>query len=131
MIAAFSPGSDFKRYYRGKMPRLAFVVILLMPLMYGALYLWAFWNPFGNVDKVPVAIVNLDTGASMHGKDFHAGDQVVSGLIESKQLNLIKASEEDAATGLSHGKYDFTITIPKTSPIPWSQRPRETRTPRN
>ncbi|UCR89468.1 YhgE/Pip domain-containing protein [Mycetocola spongiae] len=113
MIAAFSPGSDFKRYYRGKMPRLAFVVILLMPLMYGALYLWAFWNPFGNVDKVPVAIVNLDTGASMHGKDFHAGDQVVSGLIESKQLNLIKASEEDAAAGLSHGKYDFTITIPK------------------
>lgn len=42
MLAAFSPGSDFKRYYRGRMPRLALIVIILMPLMYGALYLWAF-----------------------------------------------------------------------------------------
>ncbi len=30
MIAAFSPGSDFKRYYRGRMPRLAVAVIILM-----------------------------------------------------------------------------------------------------
>ncbi|MFC4224484.1 YhgE/Pip domain-containing protein [Lysinibacter cavernae] len=112
MIAAFSPGSDFKRYYRGRMPRLAFVVILLMPLMYGALYLWAFWNPFGHVDKVPVAIVNLDTGAQMLGNDVAAGKQVVTGLIDSKQLNLFEVSEEEAKTGLSHGKYDFTITIP-------------------
>ena len=54
MLAAFSPGSDFKRYYRGRMPRLALIVIILMPLMYGALYLWAFWNPFNAVDKIPV-----------------------------------------------------------------------------
>ena len=32
MLAAFSPGSDFKRYYRGRMPRLALIVIILMPL---------------------------------------------------------------------------------------------------
>ncbi|MCS4276628.1 putative membrane protein [Mycetocola sp. BIGb0189] len=112
MIAAFSPGSDFKRYYRGTMPRLALLVILIMPLMYGALYLWAFWNPFGNVDKVPVAIVNLDTGADAGKQRIHAGPQVVKGLIDSKQLNLIEVSEEEAKTGLSHGKYDFTITIP-------------------
>lgn len=112
MIAAFSPGSDFKRYYRGKMPRLAFAVILLMPLMYGALYLWAFWNPFGNVNKVPVAIVNLDTGAEMLGEEVDAGSQVVTGLIDSKQLNLFEVSEEEAKNGLSHGQYDFTITIP-------------------
>ncbi|RLP76123.1 YhgE/Pip domain-containing protein [Mycetocola tolaasinivorans] len=112
MIAAFSPGSDFKRYYRGTMPRLAFVVILIMPLMYGALYLWAFWNPFGNVDKVPVAIVNLDTGSDQGKERVHAGPDVVKGLIASKQLNLIEVSEDEAKTGLSHGKYDFTITIP-------------------
>lgn len=113
MIAAFSPGSDFKRYYRGRMPRLAFVVILLMPLMYGALYLWAFWNPFGHVNKVPVAIVNLDTGAEMRGETIDAGSKVVTGLIDSKQLNLFEVGEEEAQTGLSHGVYDFTITIPK------------------
>lgn len=112
MIAAFSPGSDFKRYYRGRMPRLAFIVILLMPLMYGALYLWAFWNPFGHVDKVPVAIVNLDTGAELRGEQIDAGSQVVSGLVDSGQLDLFEVSEKEAATGLSHGTYDFTITVP-------------------
>lgn len=112
MIAAFSPGSDFKRYYRGRMPRLAFVVIILMPLMYGALYLWAFWNPFGHVDKVPVAIINLDAGATVNGEQLDAGTEVVNGLIASKQLDLHKTSEQDGVDGLAHGKYYFTITVP-------------------
>src|SRR3954447_24975934 len=95
MIAAFSPGSDFKRYYRGRMPRLALVVIILMPLMYCALYLWAFWNPFGEVNKLPVAIINLDEGTTVAGEELHAGAQVVTGLIDSKQLDLHEVSEAD------------------------------------
>ncbi|MEV7694068.1 YhgE/Pip domain-containing protein [Microbacterium sp. NPDC089189] len=113
MIAAFSPGSDFKRYYRGRMPRLAFVIIILMPLMYGALYLWAFWNPFGNVDKIPVAIVNLDAGTTINGEALDAGTDVVQGLIDSKQLDLHEVSEQEATDGLAHGTYYFTITLPK------------------
>jgi putative membrane protein len=113
MIAAFSPGSDFKRYYRGRMPRLAFAIIILMPLMYGALYLWAFWNPFGNVDKIPVAIVNLDAGTTINGQELDAGADVVQGLIDSKQLDLHEVSDEEATNGLAHGTYYFTITLPE------------------
>ncbi|KRA24861.1 hypothetical protein ASD65_10815 [Microbacterium sp. Root61] len=112
MIAAFTPGSDFKRYYRGRMPRLALVVILVMPLLYGALYLWAFWNPFGNVDKLPVAIVNLDEGYKMEGQQLDAGTDVVSGIIASKQLDIIEVGEDEAVSGLEHGHYSFTVTIP-------------------
>lgn len=112
MIAAFSPGSDFKRYYRGRMPRLAFAVILLMPLLYGALYLWAFWNPFGNVDKLPAAIINLDTGAEVDGQQIDAGPQVVSGIIDSGQLDIREFSEEDGVAALEHGHVAFTVTIP-------------------
>ncbi|MCF8603161.1 YhgE/Pip domain-containing protein [Gordonia sp. HY442] len=113
MLAAFSPGSDFKRYYRGRMPRLAFAVIILMPLMYGALYLWAFWNPFNEVDRMPIALVNLDAGATMEGKPLKAGEQVVQGLLDSKQLDLSVVSESEAADGVDHGKYYFSITLPK------------------
>lgn len=112
MIAAFSPGSDFKRYYRGRMPRLALAVILIMPLFYGALYLWAFWNPFGNVDKMPVAIVNLDEGATSDGERITAGEDVVKGLIESRQLDLHEVSQEHGVDGLKHGEFYFLITIP-------------------
>ncbi|MGO3326249.1 YhgE/Pip family protein [Gordonia sp. (in: high G+C Gram-positive bacteria)] len=113
MLAALSPGSDFKRYYRGRMPRLAFAVIILMPLMYGALYLWAFWNPFNEVDRMPIALVNLDAGATMEGKPLKAGEQVVQGLLDSKQLDLSVVSEGEASDGVDHGEYYFSITLPK------------------
>lgn len=113
MIAAFSPGSDIKRYYRGRMPRLALAVIIIMPLMYCALYLWAFWDPFGEVNKLPVAIVNLDEGTMVEGEKLDAGTQVVQGIIDSKQLDLLEVSEEEAADGLAHGRFYFTITLPK------------------
>lgn len=113
MLAVISPGSDFKRYYRGRMPRLALVVIILMPLLYGALYLWAFWNPFDAVNKLPVAIVNLDKGAEVEGEKLAAGDETVTALIESKQLDLHVTSEREAEEGLAHGDYYFTITLPE------------------
>ena len=113
MLAAFSPGSDFKRYYRGRMPRLALIVIILMPLMYGALYLWAFWNPFDAVNKMPVALVNSDRGATVAGKQLNAGQQVVKGLVDSHQLDLHLVSESDASKGVNDGKYYFSITLPE------------------
>ncbi|ATD69171.1 MULTISPECIES: YhgE/Pip domain-containing protein [Gordonia] len=128
MFAAFSPGSDIKRYYRGRMPRLALVVIMLMPLLYGAMYLWAFWNPFAAADKIPVALVNEDTGAVVEGQKLDAGAQVAAGLIESKQLDLHEVSAAEAADGVAHGKYYFSITLPAdfSSAIasPTSDKPR-------
>lgn len=112
MLAALSPGSDFKRYYRGRMPRLALAVIIVMPLLYGALYLWAFWNPFNAVDKIPVALVNADQGATVEGKPLNAGEQVAQGLIDSKQLDLHLVSADEAKDGVAHGKYYFSITLP-------------------
>ncbi len=113
MLAGMTLGSDSKRYFRGTLPRIAIITIILMPLLYGAMYLWAFWNPFGAVDKIPAAIVNNDTGRSGTGQQVDAGDQVVKSLIASGQLDLTEVSEEEAATGLSDGTYYFTITLPE------------------
>lgn len=113
MIAGLSLGSDNKRYFRGQLPRLAIITIIFMPLLYGAMYLYAFWNPFGEVNKIPTAIVNLDKGASEKGKPLHAGDEVTKSLIESGQLDLKEVSADEAAAGLADGTYYFTITIPE------------------
>jgi len=113
MLAGISLGSDSKRYFRGTMPRIAIITIILMPLLYGAMYLWAFWNPFGAVDKIPAAIVNNDTGKTAAGQELDAGDQVVKSLIASGQLDLAEVSQEDAEKGLSDGKYYYTITLPE------------------
>jgi putative membrane protein len=112
MLAGLSFGTDLKRYSSGVLPRIALLTTILMPLLYGAMYLWAFWNPFGAIDKMPVALVNADKGAVVDGKPVHAGDQVASSLLDSGQLLLSEVSEQDAAKGLADGRYYFTITIP-------------------
>ncbi len=94
------------------MPRVALVTIILMPLLYGAMYLWAFWNPFAEVDKVPVALVNEDTGAVANGTPLRAGDEVSEALLNSGQLDLHEVSAAEAAAGVASGKYYFSITLP-------------------
>jgi putative membrane protein len=108
-----SLGTDLKRYSRGTLPRIALVTIILMPLLYGAMYLWAFWNPFAEVDKVPVALVNEDAGAQAQGEELRAGDQVADALIASKQLNLHPVSAQEADEGVASGKYYFSVTLPR------------------
>lgn len=112
MLAGLSLGTDIKRYSRGTLPRIALVTIVLMPLLYGAMYLWAFWNPFGEVNKLPVALVNEDRGAQTADRHVNAGDQVASELLASGQLDLHPTSAEEAAKGVDDGRYYFSITIP-------------------
>ena len=112
MLAAMSLGTDIKRYTRGIPPRIALLTVVLMPLLYGAMYLWAFWDPFGHVNKVPVALVNEDTGTQSQGTDIRAGDQVAKALVDSDELDLHQVSSAEAADGLAHGRYYFSITIP-------------------
>ena len=88
MLAGMSLGTDLKRFSRGAMPRIALVTVVLMPLLYGAMYLWAFWNPFDAVNKVPVALVNEDTGTVVDGEKLDAGAQVADALVQSGQLQL-------------------------------------------
>ena len=40
--------------------KIAMLGIALIPLSYGALYLMAFYDPYGSLDTLPVAVVNED-----------------------------------------------------------------------
>ena len=113
MLAGMSLGTELKRYSKGAMPRIAILTIVLLPLLYGALYLWVFWNPFDEVNKMPVALVNEDRGASAQGEQLNAGDEVQSNLVASGELDLHVTDAAEAADGLARGHYYFTITIPE------------------
>jgi putative membrane protein len=127
MLSAISLGTDFKRYLHGTMPRLALVTMIMLPLLYGALYLWAFWDPFDRVGKMPVALVNEDRGAIAQGQELRAGDQVAAALLSSGQLSLRQVSAEQATEGVSRGTYYFSITLgqssaPGTDPVQVQRR---------
>lgn len=103
---------ELKRFGRGKLPRAALVALLLLPLLYGALYLWSFWDPYSRLDKVPVALVNADTGTSVDGKRLDAGAEITKKLHASKTFDWHEVSAAEAAKGLEDGKYYLSLTMP-------------------
>ncbi|MGW7368313.1 YhgE/Pip family protein [Streptomyces sp. NPDC054841] len=103
---------ELKRFGRGKLPRAALVAILLLPLLYGALYLWSFWDPYSRLDRIPVALVNDDKGATAAGKKITAGDDITDGLRESEVFEWHEVSAGEARKGVEDGTYYLSLTMP-------------------
>ncbi|MFE2561586.1 YhgE/Pip family protein [Streptomyces sp. NPDC059352] len=103
---------ELKRFGRGKLPRAALVAILLLPLLYGALYLYSFWDPYSRLDKIPVALVNEDRGATADGKKINAGDDITEGLLESNTFAWHRVSDAEARKGVEDGTYYLSLTMP-------------------
>lgn len=83
------------------------IAVLLVPFMYSFFYLKAYWNPYGkgNIDNLPVAVVNKDGGDK--------GKELIDNIKESKKLKLSIVSNDEATDGLNDGKYYAIISIPK------------------
>ena len=66
-----------------------FMVVLLIPLIYSFFYLKSYWNPYGNLSDMKIAVVNLDSG-----KDgSNEGNEFVKSLKESDTFNIQEVSE--------------------------------------
>ncbi|WP_369211560.1 YhgE/Pip family protein [Streptomyces flavofungini] len=103
---------ELRRFGRGRLPRAALAALLLLPLLYGALYLCSFWDPYGRLDRIPVALVNEDKGASAQGKKLDAGDSIVRGLRDSKTFDWREVSDDEARRGVEDGTYYLSLTMP-------------------
>ena len=112
MLAGLAFGSEIKRFGRSRMTRAAIVVLMLLPLVYGALYLWAYWDPFGHVNKMPVALVNSDRGAVVSGQKINAGDEIAKSLTADRSLDWHVVNPDEAHDGVEHGKYYFMLELP-------------------
>ena len=106
--------SELKRMTSGRLPRLAIIAMCMVPLLYGALYLYANWDPYAHLHNVKAAIVNLDAGSSQDGKELKVGDDVTAELLEDGTFGwTVVNSEAEAEAGVASGDYSFAMTIPK------------------
>ncbi|MGW7128517.1 YhgE/Pip family protein [Streptomyces bobili] len=103
---------ELRRFGRGKLPRAALVALLLLPLLYGALYLWSFWDPYGRLDRIPVALVNDDKGATADGRRIAAGDEITEGLRDSAVFDWQEVDAAQAREGVEDGTYYLSLTMP-------------------
>ncbi|WP_319458887.1 YhgE/Pip domain-containing protein [Micromonospora sp. RTP1Z1] len=104
---------ELRRMTRGRLPRAALAILTVIPLLYGALYLYAFWDPYGNLDRIPVALVNADRPAkASDGTEVHAGRDLTDELIHRKVFGWTVTDSGDAAAGLRSGRYHLVFSIP-------------------
>ncbi|KAA2261620.1 YhgE/Pip domain-containing protein [Solihabitans fulvus] len=105
--------NELRRVSAGKLPKLAVFALILVPLLYGSLYLYANWDPYGNLKNVPAALVVQDTGAtSSDGKHLEAGKEVATELLSGKKFDWRQVSASEAEAGVANDKYTFALTLP-------------------
>ncbi|MCM1947816.1 YhgE/Pip domain-containing protein [Streptomyces sp. G2] len=103
---------ELRRFGRGKLPRAALVAVLLLPLLYGALYLYSFWDPYSRLDRLPVALVNEDRGATADGRRITAGADLTEGLLDSGTFEWHQVGDAEAREGVEDGTYYLSLTVP-------------------
>ena len=92
---------------------LVIFVLFFVPSIYAVTFLGSLWNPYGEVSKLPVAVVNKDQAVTYQGKKLKVGHDLKNELEKSDAMNFKFPSEKAAEKGLDNGKYYTVITIPK------------------
>lgn len=103
---------DWLHIGRHKQARVAVAILLVIPLLYAGMFLEGYWDPYGNLDKLPVAVVNLDEGAEMDGEPLRLGEDLVADLRGNQTLDFHMVDRSEADQGLKDGTYDLQVVIP-------------------
>ncbi len=87
--------------------------ICIIPVIYGFTYLAGSWDPYNNLDKMKVAVVNEDNGYMREDKRYNFGQDLVDKLNEEKNLDWQFVSLGEANKGMGDKKYYAMIQIPE------------------
>ncbi|MCQ1954601.1 YhgE/Pip family protein [Arthrobacter sp. zg-Y238] len=105
--------SELRRMTGGTLPKLAILALSLVPLLYGAVYLYANWDPYGNLDGVKAALVVDDDGADTVDGRLDVGATVRENLLEDGTFDWqLVDSAAAAERGVKDGTYEFALTVP-------------------
>ncbi|PGT85053.1 YhgE/Pip domain-containing protein [Bacillus sp. AFS040349] len=105
--------AEWSAIIRNKKLLIPIIAILFMPIIYAGMFIWAFWDPYGQVENLPVAVVNLDRPVSYNNERISIGDEIVSKLKSDQKLKWSFVSKEEGLEGIKTNKYYAVIEIPK------------------
>ncbi|MBB6692880.1 YhgE/Pip domain-containing protein [Cohnella xylanilytica] len=104
---------EFRRLTGSKMAMLSMVGLMVIPLLYSGMLIGAFWDPYGKLEDLPVAVVNEDKGAQMDGKSLQVGQDLVEELKDNKDFKWTFTDEKEALEGLRDHRYSLAFVIPE------------------
>ncbi len=83
-------------------------VVILIPIIYSFFYLKSYWNPYGDLTGLKIAVVNLDDGEDNENQ----GAEFLKSLQDDGTFDICPVSLDEANEGMQNGDYYATITIP-------------------
>lgn len=104
---------EWKSLWRNKILMIVLVFIIAIPAIYTTLFLGSMWDPYGKLDNLPVAVVNLDEPVEYEGETLNVGQKLVDKLKEDGSLCFNFTDADQAERGLKNGTYYMVITVPK------------------
>ncbi|POX68294.1 hypothetical protein C3481_09185 [Microbacterium sp. Ru50] len=107
--------AELRRLTATRMSVVALIALMLVPVLYGGLYLWANQDPYGKFADIPVALVDLDAGAPASEGDgtVNYGSEVADKLVEGKDFGWKQMDAAEAQEALRTGEVDFSVTLPE------------------
>ncbi|MES9693180.1 YhgE/Pip domain-containing protein [Bacillus toyonensis] len=103
---------EFNEIIKSKKILIPIIAVLFVPILYAGMFLWAFWDPYKQLDDLPVAVVNLDKGAVFDGKPIEVGKGLVDNLKDNTSFKWEFVSEKEAKKGMEGRKYYMLVRIP-------------------
>ena len=104
---------EWHRLFKNKILLIVTVAVIAIPTIYTTLFLGSMWDPYGNIDKLPVAVINHDVPVTYEDQKLDIGGTLMEELKNNDSLDFQFPSETEAQKGLENGTYYMVITIPK------------------
>ncbi|QYR23178.1 YhgE/Pip domain-containing protein [Paenibacillus sp. sptzw28] len=105
--------SEWKTVLRSPKTYLSLIGVMFIPVLYSGVYLWAFWDPYAHIERIPVAVVNEDLPFSYEDKTYAIGNGLVNEFKRDRSFAWDFVDRKQADLGLVNNDYYFSIMIPE------------------
>lgn len=104
---------DITKIFKNKFIRVSVTAIIIVPLLYSLLYLYAFWDPYNKLSDMPVAVVNMDKGGVRNSEEVNYGKDITNKLKDNKKIGWRFVDYNEAKKGVEGNKYYAMFVIPE------------------
>ena len=74
---------EIKSLFHNKLLLVVLAAIILIPSIYAGLFLSSMWDPYGDLEYLPVAVVNKDIPVTYNEKELSIGKELTKELSET------------------------------------------------
>lgn len=105
--------AEWKNIAKSTWLKIVLCAIMIIPMIYACVFLGSMWDPYGQTDQLPVAVVNKDKEVKYNGSTMDIGKQLSDKLSKNDSMDFNIVSSTKAKKGLKDGKYYMIITVPE------------------